>query len=444
MKRLRTFRGGIYPPHNKSCTEAKNIVDLLPRQELLHFPMQQHIGVPCEPVVKVGERVLLGQKIGDSEAFLSVPIHSSVSGKVEKIAPVLTPLGLKSLGIMIRNDGLYEQAPGMAPRSVEGLSSEEIRKIIREAGIVGKGGACFPTAAKLTPPPSCDIDFILINCSECEPYLTCDQRLMVEYSEGIVEGLRIVLRLFPGARGVITLEDNKSEAVEALRQHIIPGENLEVCVLQTKYPQGAEKMLIYAVTGREVPFGKIPAEVGCIVLNTRTCYQIWDVFATGRPVMTRIVTVAGKAIQEPGNFRARMGTSFRELIDAAGGFREKPAMVLAGGPMMGISIMSLDVPVIKGTSGIVCLSEDEATIEEEQTCIRCGRCVEVCPMGLMPYRLYLLATRRDYKGFEKASGMTCMECGCCSYSCPGKLHLVQTIREGKRSVRELWKKERKS
>ncbi len=443
MKRLRTFRGGIYPPHNKSCTEMKNIVDLYPRRDLLYFPMQQHIGVPCEPLVKVGDRVLVGQKIGDSEAFLSAPIHASISGKVEKIASVLTPMGSKSLAVAVRNDGLYEQIQGIAPRSVEGLSPEEIRKTIREAGIVGKGGACFPTAAKLTPPPSCEIDSILINCSECEPYLTCDQRLMVEHAKGVAEGLRIVLRLFPGARGIITVEDNKPEAIEALQNQIVPEDNLELCLLKTKYPQGAEKMLIYAVTGREVPFGKIPAEVGCIVLNTRTCYQIYDIFATGRPVMSRIVTVAGKAVREPGNFRVRMGTSFQDLIDAVGGFREKPAMVLAGGPMMGISLMTLDVPVIKGTSGIVCLAEEEATIEDEQTCIRCGRCVEVCPMGLMPYRLYLLATRRNYRGFEEASGMTCMECGCCSYSCPGKLHLVQTVREGKRSVRELWKKEGK-
>jgi len=440
MKRQRTFRGGIHPPHNKGCTETKQIVDLPPKREILFFPMQQHIGAPCEPLVKVGDRVLVGEKIGDSSAFVSVPVHSSISGKVEKIAPVLTPMGTKSLAVAVKNDGLYEQVEGMIPRNVDDLSPEEIRRFIREAGVVGKGGACFPTAAKLTPPPNCEIDHILINCAECEPYLTCDQRLMVEYAQGIVEGLRIVLRLFPRARGVLTLEDNKPDAIEALGNQILPGENLEVCVVKTKYPQGAEKMLIYSVTGREVPLGKLPSEVGCIVLNTRTSYQIYDIFATGRPVMSRIVTIAGGAVARPGNFRVRLGTSFFDLLDAAGGFRVKPAMVLAGGPMMGVSLISLDVPVIKGTSGFVCLAPEEDTIEEERTCIRCGRCVDVCPLGLMPYRLYLLATRRDYAGFENALGMNCMECGCCSYSCPGKLHLVQTVREGKRSVREIWKK----
>lgn len=440
MKRQRTFRGGIHPPHNKECTEAKEIVDLLPKRDILFFPMQQHIGAPCEPLVKVGDRVLVGQKIGDSSAFISVPVHASVSGKVEKIAPVLTPMGTKSLAIGVKNDGFYEQVEGMVPRNVEDFSPQEIREIIREAGVVGKGGACFPTAAKLTPPPNCVIDHILINCAECEPYLTCDQRLMVEHARGIVEGLRIVLRLFPQARGVLTLEDNKPHAIEVLGSHILPEDNIEICVVKTKYPQGAEKMLIYSVTGREVPLGRLPSEVGCIVLNTRTSYQIYDIFATGRPVMSRIVTIAGGAVARPGNFRVRMGTSFRDLLDAAGGFRVKPAMVLAGGPMMGVSLISLDVPVIKGTSGFVCLAPEEDTIQEERTCIRCGRCVDVCPLGLMPYRLYLLATRRDYEGFEKALGMNCMECGCCSYSCPGKLHLVQTVREGKRSVREIWKK----
>lgn len=429
-----TFKKGVHPPHGKHFTEHKSIEYLLPKQ-ILVYPMIQHIGAPCEPIVKKGDKVLLGQKIGEAKGFVSSPIHSSVSGIVKDVAPVLHPNGSKVLSVIVENDGLYEKVEGMEKREdYKNLSKDEILKIIQEAGIVGMGGAGFPTHVKLAPPPDKKIDSIIVNAAECEPYLTSDHRVLLEETQRVVDGLKIVLHMFPEAKGYIGIEDNKMDAIEAVRKAVKDEKNIEVKVLKTKYPQGAEKQLIYAITKREVPSGKLPADVGCIVQNVETMVAIERAVLRGRPLMRRIVTVTGGAIAEPKNLNVRLGMSFRELIEACGGFKKEPAKIIAGGPMMGTAVFSIDVPVVKGTSAILCLTEEEAAIPEETNCIRCGKCVEACPMNLLPAALNSFALRNDLMQFEKLHGMDCIECGSCSFVCPAKRHLVQSFRTAKRTI----------
>lgn len=432
--KLLTFKRGVHPPHGKHFTEDKKIEDLLPKGNLV-YPMSQHIGAPCDPLVKKGDRVLVGQKIGEAKGFVSSPIYSSVSGTVKDVTKVSHPNGTKVLSVVVENDNLYEEVSTMTKRTdYSSLSKEELLKIIQEAGIVGMGGATFPTHVKLAPPPDKNIDSIIINGAECEPYLTCDHRLMLENTKEIVEGLKIVLHMFPGVKGYVAIESNKMNAVKAMREAARGISNIEVVVLKTKYPQGAEKQLIYAVTGREVPSGKLPADVGCIVQNVGTVFEIYNAVIKGRPSMERIVTITGEAVNEPKNLRVKYGTSFTELIEACGGFKEAPVKIISGGPLMGTTVNTLDLPVMKGTSGILCLTKQQAVLPEESSCIRCGRCVEACPMNLLPSFLDSQVKRRDYEGFEKLNGMDCIECGCCTLVCPAKRHLTQSCREGKRTI----------
>jgi electron transport complex protein RnfC len=431
---LLTFKRGIHPPHGKHFTENKQIENLLPKGNLV-FPMSQHIGAPCDPIVKKGDRVLVGQKIGEAKGFVSAPIYSSVSGTVKEVSPILHPNGTKVVSVVVENDNLYEQSPTMVPRKdYESLSKEELLKIIQEAGIVGMGGATFPTHVKLAPPPDKKIDSIIVNGAECEPYLTCDHRLMLENTKEIVEGLKLVLKMFPGVKGYIGIENNKMNAVQAMKEAAKGVSNIEVVVLKTKYPQGAEKQLIYAVTGREVPSGKLPADAGCIVQNVGTIFEIYNAVVKGRPLMERIVTVTGEAVKDPKNLRVKFGTSFRELIEACGGFKEAPVKIISGGPLMGTTVSTLDLYVMKGTSGILCLTKEQAVLPEQSSCIRCGRCIGACPMNLIPTTLDSLVNRRQYDDFAKNNGMDCIECGCCTVVCPAKRHLTQSCREGKRSV----------
>jgi Na+-translocating ferredoxin:NAD+ oxidoreductase subunit C len=433
MKAL-TFRRGIHPPHGKHYTENKKIEFLTPKG-LLVFPMSQHIGAPCEPIVKKGDRVLLGQKIGEAKGFVSVPVHSSVSGTVKDVIPVLVSSGSKVMSVIVENDGLYEKHESLVPRdSYANLSKEELLNIIKEAGIVGMGGATFPTHVKLAPPPDKKIDAIVINAAECEPYITSDHRVMLEETNRVVEGLKIVLHMFPGATGYIGIEDNKKNAIEALTKATQGISNIVVQPLQTKYPQGGEKQLIYAITRRQVPNGGLPADVGCVVQNIETLVAIERAVLRGRPVMRRIVTVSGGAIKDPKVFNVRLGTSYKELVEAAGGFTEEPAKILSGGPMMGAPIFNLDIPVVKGTSAILCLTNKEAVMEEENNCIRCGKCVQACSMNLVPSTLNQSALKGDLATFEKFHGIACIECGCCSFVCPSKRHLIQSIRTAKRTV----------
>ncbi|WP_273324855.1 electron transport complex subunit RsxC [Vallitalea guaymasensis] len=429
-----TFKRGIHPSHSKDSTEKKPIKIYMPKGDLV-FPMLQHIGAPCKPLVKKGDKVLMGQKIGEPQGFVSSPIHATVSGTVKAIKDVLHPNGSKVQAIVIENDGEYTEIETMKERKdYKNLSREEIINIIKEAGIVGMGGATFPTFIKLSPPPEKKIDHIIVNGAECEPYLTSDHRIMIEETQRVVKGLEIILHLFPNAKGVIGIEDNKPDAIKAMKEAVKGISNITVATLKTKYPQGAEKQLIYSITKREVPAGGLPADVGCIVQNIDTVVAIHRAVLRGRPLMRRIVTVSGGAIKEPQNFKVRIGTSYRELIEAAGGFTEEPAKVISGGPMMGLALFSLDVPVIKGSSSILCLTKKEAAVNEESNCIRCGKCVSICPMNLLPLELNKFAINNEDDLFVKYKGMNCIECGACSYICPSNRHLTHSIRTTKRTI----------
>lgn len=431
---LLTFKRGIHPPHGKKLSQEKNIETLLPKGDLV-FPMSQHIGAPCEPVVKKGDRVLVGQKIGEAMAFVSSPIHSSVSGTVKNVCPMPHPNGGKVMSVVIENDHQYEEAETLVPHSdYSKLTRDELVKIIKDAGMVGMGGACFPTHIKLTPPEDKKIDSIIINAAECEPYLTCDYRMMLEKADEIITGIKIILQLFPGVTAYIGIEDNKPQAIKIMAEAAKAASNIEVKTVKTKYPQGAEKQLIYAITGREVPSGKLPADAGCVVQNVDTAYEIYNAVVNGKPLTERVVTVTGEAVKNPKNFRVKFGTSLTELIEAADGFNEDPVKIISGGPMMGTALSTLELPVIKGTSGLLCLTAKQAELPEESNCIRCGKCVEACPMFLIPSKLNAQVVKGDYEGFEENHGMDCIECGCCSFACPAKRHLTQTCRQGKRTI----------
>lgn len=430
---LLTFKRGVHPPHGKYLTENKAIEDLSPNQ-LLVYPMAQHIGAPAECLVKKGDRVLVGQKIGQASGFISANIHSSVSGTVKDVKPVLTAGGTKSLAVIVENDDQYEEIEMPKPKPYTEMSKEEIVALVKEAGVVGMGGATFPTNVKLSPAPDKKIDAIILNGAECEPYLTCDHRLMLEETNMIVEGLQIILQMFPDARGYIGIEDNKKDAIQKLKEATKDIPNIEVAALKTKYPQGAEKQLIYSVMKREVPSGKLPADAGCIVQNVNTVREVYNAVVNGRPTISRVVTVTGEAVKEPKNLRVRLGMSYKELVDACEGFKEDPVKIISGGPMMGMAISTLDVPVIKGSSGILCLTEKQAVLPEESSCIRCGRCVQACPMFLVPSAIDSLGRRKEYEAFEEEHGMDCIECGSCTFVCPAKRHLIQSIRTSKKTV----------
>lgn len=431
-----TFKRGIHPPDGKKYTNDKPIEILMPKEgALLSFPMSQHIGAPCSPIVKKGDRVLLGQKIAESEAFMSSPIHSSISGTVKDIKPVLTPSGAMVNAVIIENDGKFEEDPSLGKDTdITGITKEKILEKIKNAGIVGLGGAGFPTHIKLNPPADKKIDSIIVNAAECEPYLTTDHRVLLEKTDRVVKGLEIMLMLHPEAKGYIAIEINKPDAIEALEKATKDKANITVVPLKTKYPQGSEKQMIYAVTKREVPSGALPADAGCIVDNVDTVLAIERAVIKDRPLMRRIVTLSGDAVAKPGNYQVRIGMSFAELIEMAGGFKEEPKKILAGGPMMGQAIYSIDVPIIKTSSAILAFTEKAAVLPPERNCIRCGKCVSACPMGLMPLTLNSDIMANDMAAFELNKGLDCIECGSCSYVCPAKRHLAQTIRATKRAV----------
>ena len=380
----RTFKGGIHPPDFKESTEGNSIRMYMDPQMDLVFPMVQHIGAPCVPTVKKGEYVLRGQKIGEAQGFVSSPIHSSVSGKVKDVKPMLHTNGSKVLSVIIENDHQYKEIEGMHQRyDYEHMTNQEILTVIREAGIVGMGGAGFPAHVKLSPSPDKKIDTIIVNGAECEPFLSSDFRLLIEEPKKVVEGLKIILHMFPEAHGYIAIENNKPTALSLMRLLTTEEERITVVPLKTKYPQGGEKQLINAVTGREVPSGGLPADAGCIVHNADTIVAIYRALLEGRPLMRRIITIAGGAIAHATTFKVRIGTNVRELIEAAGGLTCTPSKVICGGPMMGTALFSLDVPVVKGTSGILLFDEHQDAVLEETACIRCGKCVAACPKHLI-------------------------------------------------------------
>ncbi|MBQ7593664.1 MAG: electron transport complex subunit RsxC [Synergistaceae bacterium] len=432
---LPTFLGGVHPPEGKALTENKAVEILRPEdtREFV-YPLALHIGAPCSPIVKKGDVVLAGQKIADTDAFVSAPKYSAVSGTVKAIEPRMAFTGAMEPSIVIESDGKYTPAPTLHDLLGHKPAPSEYVKLIRESGLVGLGGACFPTHVKLSPPKDKVIRWVIVNAAECEPYLTCDNRLMIDSPDEIIKGLEFVLEIFPQAQGVIGIENNKPEAIRIMTEHN-KNPKISVMPLKVKYPQGAEKMLIKSVTGQEVPLvPALPADVGCIVLNTRTTWQIYQAIANGKPVTERIVTVTGDAIVEPKNLQVPLGLNVRELINACGGFSDEPVKVISGGPMMGIAMRSIDVPVVKGTSGILALTSKLAYIAEEGSCIRCGKCVEACPMHLEPTLLDHAVRRRDYATFEAHGGMNCIECGSCAYNCPASRHLTQSYKNGKAAV----------
>ncbi len=435
--KLLTFKKGIHPPYHKEATNQKPIEIYMPQKELV-FPMQQHIGSPCKPVVKRGEQVFVGQKIGEATSPVSAPIHSSVSGNVLAIEERLTYQGIKVMSVVVENDLKYEDHPTLKRyryKDYKKLNKDEIVDIVKEAGLVGMGGAAFPTYIKLLPPEGKSVQHIIVNGAECEPYLTSDHRVMLEESERIISGLKILLRVFPKAKAIIGIEDNKMDAINKLREATKNEKRINIQVLHTKYPQGSEKHLIYALTNNQVPSGGLPIDVGCIVFNIDSIVAIWRAVTKGRPIMRRIVTVSGSGVKNPCNLKVRIGTSYREILEYANWDEENTVKIISGGPMMGQAISNIDVPVVKGTSAILCFTKADMPKGTIQNCIRCGKCVEVCPMALVPSVIQQNAINHEYDLFTQNNGMDCIECGCCSYICPAKRELVQSIRTAKSELR---------
>lgn len=422
-----TFVGGIHPYDGKELSKDKPIKEILPKGDLV-YPLSQHIGAPAQPVVTKGDRVLVGQKIAESGGFVSAPIYASVSGTVKAVEPRRVVTGDSVMSIVVENDGLYEDVGFYPIAPMEKLSREEIIEAVKEAGIVGMGGAGFPTHVKLSPKEPAKIEYVIANCAECEPYLTSDYRRMLEEPDKVIGGLKVILRLFENAQGILAIEDNKPDCVALFKQLTKDEKRISVRALKTKYPQGGERTLIYAVTGRKVNSSMLPADVGCVVNNVDTIVAVYRAVAEGRPLMERIVTVTGDAIAHPRNFKVRIGTNYGELIEEAGGFKGKPEKIICGGPMMGFSMFELNVPITKTSTALLALSKDEVSAMEPGPCINCGRCVEVCPGRVVPSRLADYAEHFDEEAFLENNGMECCECGCCSFICPAKRPLTQEIK----------------
>ena len=422
-----TFNGGIHPYDGKDLTKDFAIVNILPKEELV-YPLSQHIGAPATPIVNKGDKVLRGQKIAEAAGFVSAPIHSSVSGTVKAIEPRRVVTGDMVMSIIIENDEKYEEVSYDTCDDLDELTQEEIFAKIKEAGVVGMGGAGFPTFVKLSPKNPKNIDYVIANCAECEPYLTSDYRRMVEEPEKLVEGMKIMLRLFENAQGILAVEDNKPDCIETLKNLTKDETRITVKELKTKYPQGSERQLIYASCGRRLHSAKLPSDVGCIVDNVDTIVAIYHAVVEGRPLMERIITVTGDCIRNPRNYKVHIGMNYHDLLDASGNFTKKPAKIISGGPMMGFALFQLDVPTTKTASALLCLSRDDVSREKETACINCGRCAAVCPSRILPGRLADFADRGQEEEFLKCNGMECIECGCCSYVCPAKKHLTQSIK----------------
>ena len=423
---LLTFKGGIHPNDGKSLAKDQAIAEVLPKGDLV-YPLSQHIGAPASPVVQKGDHVLKGQKIAEAGGFVSAPVYASVSGTVKGLEKHFNPTGSKVDCIVIENDGEYAEVEYPEVKPLNELTKEEVIKMIGDAGIVGMGGAGFPTRVKLSPKEPDKIEYIIANCAECEPYITADYRRMLENTEELVSGMRVILSLFENAKGIFGVEDNKKDCIEKLKEAVKDEPRMEVNVLQTKYPQGAERQLIYAVTKRAINSAMLPADAGCIVDNVETLVSIHRAVVEGKPLMERVVTVSGNAVAKPGNFRVLLGTNQQELVEAAGGFKTEPKKVISGGPMMGFAMMTLDTPVTKTSSSILGFTEDEVEKVKPGPCINCGRCVEICPSRIIPSRLADYAERHDEETFTAQNGLECVECGSCSYVCPAKRPLKQSI-----------------
>ncbi len=440
--KLKSFKKGVHPEEFKNYTEHKSL-ERLPLPEQVFIPLNQHIGAPAKPVVEKGQAVKTGEVIGASAGFVSSRVHASISGTVKAIDTFPHPLGVNSSMIHIVGDGNDEWVDTVTEESNwEQLSEEEIISRIQDAGIVGMGGAAFPSHVKLTPPKDKNIDTFVLNGCECEPYLTADHRMMVEQTQDVVSGTRILMKALGVSKAVIGIEGNKPDAIEAMRKEVASFNNIEVIPLKVKYPQGAEKMLIKAVIDRDVPAGGLPLDVGVVVNNVGTAIAVAEAVIQKKPLVERVVSITGDGIKEPKNVIARIGTPFQNLIDFCGGLSEKTAKVIMGGPMMGLTQHTLKAPVVKATSGILCLTEFSIIKNKEYPCIQCGTCIGVCSMRLLPTRLARFAQVENWQMAEELGILSCVECGSCAFVCPSQIPLVQQIRIGKMRVNEIKRKEK--
>jgi electron transport complex protein RnfC len=435
MSKTATFERGIHPEYHKELASGKTIAQAKLPQRIV-VPVSQHIGAPAKPEVSIGDEVKRGQVIGTTTGFVSSPVHSSISGKVIAIADFPVPAGKMVQSIVVESDGQdvavsFEENPDYM-----NLPADKVKNIIKDAGIVGLGGAAFPTNVKLSPPKEKTIDTVIINGAECEPYLTADHRLMVEHSREIVEGLKIIMMSLGVNEGHIGIEENKPDALKTMKSAASGESNIEVWPLEIKYPQGAEKMLIKAIKGREVPSKGLPMDVGVVVQNVGTALAVYEAVRFGKPLIERVVTITGNGIKEPGNMMVRIGTLMSDVIEQCGGLVEGAVKVISGGPMMGFAQWTLNVPVVKGTSGILVLTEEEYVSSDEYTaCIRCGSCIDVCPMGLNPSILSIYAEKGFYEDAKENNLFDCFECGSCAYVCPAKRPMVQFMRLAKSQVK---------
>jgi len=429
-----TFERGTHPPGNKELTATKAICDAkIPKRVII--PLSQHIGAPCQATVSIGDSVKKGQVVGMANAFVSAPVHATVSGKVVAIAPFPHTMGRDVLSVVIENNGKEDWINEISENpDYLSLEAEVLKNLVKDAGIVGMGGATFPTHVKLSPPKEKKIDYVILNGAECEPYLTADHRVMLEQAEAVVEGLKVLMKIVGVSKGYIGIEDNKPDAISAMSAAIAGDDSIQVYSLKVKYPQGAEKMLIKAIVNREVPAGGLPMDVGVVVQNVGTAVAIYDAVRYGRPLLQRVVSVTGRGINDPKNLMVRIGTPLSQLVEECGGFKYDSGKVIAGGPMMGMAQSTLDAPVIKGTSGLLALTPEESEVSAHGACIRCGRCIDACPMGLQPAMLSLLIEHGFYDDTKEYDLMNCFECGTCAYICPAKRPIVQWIKLAKMNL----------
>lgn len=434
---LRTFHGGVHPPEYKELTE-NCAFEVIPLPEEIILPLSQHLGKEASPQVKKGDEVVPGQLVAAAEGFISAPVHTSVAGKVMSLGKESTSSGFPKSSIVIKTNGTVEaEKTLLPPLNPETITPDEIRARVAEAGIVGQGGAAFPTSVKLSPPKDKVIDVVILNGCECEPYLTRDYRFMIERPDDLISGFKLIMKALGVKRGVIGIENNKPEAIKLLTEKVKSEPGLEVVSLRTKYPQGAEKMLIKAVNGKEVPPGKLPMDVGAVIQNIGTAIAVHDAVVKGEVLTTAALTVSGKGIKIPKNLLVPVGTPIQTVIDFCGGVTEDAVKIVVGGPMMGVAQFDLHAPVMKATSGILVLTKDEVVENPETPCLRCGQCVGACPLNLVPTKLARYSQLNKFEEAEDADVTVCMECGTCAYTCPANIPLVQWIRLGKQKVLEM-------
>lgn len=436
LKPVARGHGGVAVCHSKNTCSLEIV--RMPAPEQVVLPMQQHIGAPCTPVVKVGDIVGVGQLIGDSDKFVSAPIHATISGRVKAVGPAKIANGAMVPCVTIESDGEMRLYEGLKPPKID--TREDFIKAIRDSGLVGLGGAGFPTHVKLGFKPDSGVDTLIINVAECEPFITVDHRECIDNSWDVLSGVYTIKEILGFKKVIIAIEDNKGDAFTALQKIANDSadfdNSVELMVLKSRYPQGAEKILIHAVTGKKVPPGKLPSDVGVVVMNVATVSFIGRYIKNGKPLVSRSLTVDGSAVSEPKNIRVPIGTPISKIVEFCGGFKTEPYKVISGGPMMGMALADVDVPLVKSNNSVLAFAQDSVKVKEERDCIRCGRCVHACTMNLIPTKIKDYAVLEDAKKLEEIGTMVCMECGCCSFACPSGIPLVQYMRLGKSIIRE--------